>query len=164
MEAMSQCAHILEWYRANSSGPMLRILVTGAAAMLLAAVVIAASFLTRQPEQIRAWSAGAGLVLAVSSGAFTHFSMYRLLSRDASLAIRTDGICLQAQGTESVLPWDEIERAGWDAARRRLVIERAGADPVVVTWIPAGISGPDLAVRIERERMRVALGLRSGSS
>jgi hypothetical protein len=159
---VSQRAHILEWYRANSAGPLLRILVSGAAAMLLAAVVIAASFLTRQPERVRACSAATGLVLAVCSGAFTHFSMVRMLSRDASLAIRTDGICLQAQGTESVLAWDEIVRAGWDAARRRLVIERAEADPVVVAWVPAGISGPDLAVRIERQRKRVAMGLPSG--
>lgn len=151
---------VLEWYRANSAGRMVRILATGAAGMLLAAVVIAASFLTRQPERVRACSAATGLVLAASSGAFTYLSMYRLLRSDASLAIRTDGICLQAQGAESVLPWDEIVRTDWDAPRRRLIIERVGTDPVFVPWIPAGISGPELATKIERERRRVAMGLR----
>lgn len=164
MDTLSERASILEWYRAESSGPMLRILVTGAAAMLLAAVVIAVSFLTRQPEHVRAFSVAIGLVLAASSGAFTAFSMYRLLRSDESLAIRTDGICLHARATESVLPWDEIVRAGWDAARSRVVIERAGTDPVVVSWVPAGISGPDLAVRIEQERRRAAMGLRRAPS
>ena len=132
--------------------------------MLLAAVVIAASFLTRQPERVRAYSAATGFVLAAGSGAFTHFSMLRLLNRDACLAIRTDGICLQTRETESIFLWAEIVRAGWDAAERRLIIERAEADPVVVTWVPAGISGPDLAARIEQERKRVAMGLPSGRS
>jgi len=153
-------ARIVDWYRADVSRRMVGLLVTGAATMGLGGFVVAVSFVTRQPERVREYAMVVGLVLVASSATFTSVAMQRLLRQDVSLVIRTDGLCINdAQGAATVVPWTDLTRARWDATRGVLVIERADAEPVVVAWAPAGISGPDLAARIERERQRAAMGL-----
>jgi hypothetical protein len=156
---MGEPAQVVDWYRADSSARMVRILVTGASTMVVGGLVVAVSFLTRQPERVREYAAASGLLLVAMSAAFTQIMMHRLLRDDVSLEIRTDGLCFHARGTETLIAWAELASVRWDATPGTLVVERAGAEPVVVAWVPARISGPGLAAQVEHARQRAAMGL-----
>lgn len=150
---------IVDWYRADDSKRMRRVLVTGATSLMLGGLVIAVSFLTRQPERIRELAAAAGIAVVAASAAFTAVSMQGILREDVSVALRSDGVVVQAGSNETIVVWTDVLVARWDEARGALVIERRGAEAVVVAWRPARISGPALAARIEREKQRAAMGL-----
>jgi hypothetical protein len=150
---------IVDWYRADDSKRMRRVLVTGAACLTLGGLVVAVSFLTHQPARIREYAAVLGVVLVAGSAASTAIRMQAILREDVSVVLRTDGVAIQAGPDETIVPWGDVERARWDEARGALVIERVGAEAVVVAWRPAHISGPALAARIERDKQRAAMGL-----
>jgi hypothetical protein len=156
---MSDRAVIVDWFRADNSRRMGRVLVTGAASMLSGGLVIAVSFLTRQPEHVRQLSAAFGIVMVASSAAYTSFGMRAILKEDSSISLRTDGVSFQVGSTETLVLWSDVGSAKWDEEHRSLVIERVGAEPLVVPWRPARISGPDLAARIERDKQRASMGL-----
>jgi hypothetical protein len=156
---MSDRAVIVDWFRADNSKRMRRVLVTGATSLLSGGLVIAVSFLTRQPEHIRQLSAAFGIVMVASSAAFTSFGMRAILKEDSSISLRTDGVAFQVGSTETLVLWPDVATAQWDEARQALVIERLGAEPVIVPWRPARISGPDLAARIVRDKQRASMGL-----
>ena len=156
---MSDRVVIVDWFRADNSKRMRRVLVTGAASMLSGGLVIAISFLTRQPEHIRQLSAAFGIVMVASSAAYTSFGMRGILKEDSSISLRTDGVAFQVGSSETLVLWPDVSNAKWDDARQSLVIERLGAEPLVVPWRPARISGPDLAARIERDKQRASMGL-----
>jgi hypothetical protein len=156
---MSDRAVIIDWFRADNSKRMGRVLVVGATSMLTGGLVIAVSFLTHQAEHVRELSAGFGIVIVAGSAAFTSFSMRAILKEDSSISLRTDGVAFQVGTTETLVLWADVASARWDDARQALVLERAGAEPVVVPWRPARISGPDLAARIERDKQRASMGL-----
>ena len=156
---MSDRAVIVDWFRADNSKRMRRVLVTGATSMLSGGLVIAISFLTRQSEHVRELSASFGIVIVAGSAAYTSFSMRAILREDSSISLRTDGVAFQVGSDETLVPWPEVTSATWDDARQALVIERVGAAAVVVPWRPARISGPDLAARIARDKQRASMGL-----
>jgi hypothetical protein len=155
---MSEPVRILDWYRADQARSMLRVLTVGAVSMTASGLVIAVSFLTHQAEQIRQYAAGIGIVLVASSAAFTSVTMRRILRHEESVVLRTDGLAVQTGGTETFIPWAELDAARWDA-ERGLVLDRRAAAPFVVAWRPARITGPDLAARIEHEKKRAEMGL-----
>jgi hypothetical protein len=43
------------------------------------------------------------VAIVAASAAFTHIAMHRMLRYDVTLAIRTDALCVQRQGTETVV-------------------------------------------------------------
>jgi hypothetical protein len=150
---------IVDWYRADPWPQMRRTLVVGPAALTVGALIVAVSFLTRQSQDLRACAAGAGLTLVAASAIFTVASMHRILRDDEYLAIRTDGVILQHASRETLVVWDALARARWDALRAELVLERALGDSVVVGRVFARITGPVLAERIEHARRKAAMGL-----
>jgi hypothetical protein len=156
---MSNRVAIIDWYRADDSRRMRRVLVTGATCLTMGGLVIAVSFLTHQPERIREYAAAIGIVLVAGSAAFTAVRMQAILREDVSVVLRTDGVAVQAGPSETIVPWADLDGARWDEARGALILERRGAEAVVVSWRPARISGPALAARIERDKQRAAMGL-----
>lgn len=156
---MNEPVRIVEWYRPDTSARVRRILLVAPALMSFGGMVIAVSFVTHQPERVRVESAAAGFILIAGSAVFTAATMYRILREDGSLALRTDGVTVQSAARETLVLWSDLEGVRWDPAQRALVLERKGADPVVVTWSFARISGPELAERIERDRLKAAMGL-----
>jgi len=154
-----RAVRILDWYRADPAARMRRVLIIGSATLTLGGVVIAVSFLTRQPRAVRVDAVLAGIALVAGGAAFTSAGMQRILREDAYVAIRTDGVALRSGGRDATVLWDELERARWDAARAELVLERRDGAAHAVPAPFAGIDGPALAERIEHERRRAALGL-----
>jgi hypothetical protein len=150
---------IVDWFRADNSRRMRRVLLIGASSMLVGGLVIAVSFLTRQPEHVREVSAGVGIVLVAGSALFTTLGMHAILRDDVAIVLRTDGVVVQSGAVETAVPWADLASARWDDARQELVLERRGAPALVLGWRPARISGTDLAARIGREQQKEAMGL-----
>jgi hypothetical protein len=150
---------IVDWFRADNSRRMRRVLMTGATCLTLGGLVIAVSFLTHQPELVREWSAAAGIVMVAGSAAFTAVSMQAILREDVSIVLRTDGVAVQDGSLETIVAWADLDGVHWEETPASLVIERRGAEPLVVAWRPARISGPALAARIVRDKQRAEMGL-----
>ena len=66
---------------------------------------------------------------------------------------------MRAGGIETLVPWDDLSDARWDAARGELALERAGG--AAVTLVPrfAEIAGAALADRILQTRRKAAMSL-----
>jgi hypothetical protein len=150
---------IVECHRGDVGARMRRILLIGPSVLTVGGIVIAASFITHQPRALRVDATLLGLLLVAGGALTTIVGMQRLLTEDVSLALRTDGLTLQSSGHESLVTWDEIERAGWDPVRGELVIERTGAPPIAISRTFAGIDGPTLAARIVATKRRAAMNL-----
>jgi hypothetical protein len=138
---------------------MRRVLIYGPALLTIGGLVVAVSFLTRQPNHVRVEAAALGLVLTAGGAIFTMAAMHRILREDSYLAIRTDGLALQSASFETRIAWVELERVKWDASRSELVLERSGGEEIVFARPFARITGPALAQRIEQMRRRVEMGL-----
>jgi hypothetical protein len=156
---MTEALRILAFYRADTSARVRRVLIFAPVAMTLAGMVIAVSFLTHQPERVRVMSAALGFAMVAGTGIMTALVLQRVLRDDGYLAIRTDGIVVQAAARESLVPWAELAEARWDEPGRTLILARSEGPPVVVAWSFARISGPELVDRIEQDRRKAKMGL-----
>jgi hypothetical protein len=152
-------AVILDWYRADPWPRMRRVLIAGPALLSLGGLVVAVSFATRQPRDVRSAAVVLGLALVASGAGLTLGGMFRILRDDAYLAIRTDGVALRSASGEMLLAWADLSRVRWDDRRVELVLERKDGEPVVVARPFARIAGPELAGKIEQARRRELLGM-----
>jgi hypothetical protein len=138
---------------------MRRVLVGGPALLTVGGLVVAVSFLTRQPIHVRVVAAALGLAFTAGGAIFTMAGMHRILREDSYLAIRTDGLTLQWAARETQIAWAELEGVRWDESTRELVLERSDGEAVVFARPFARITGPALVKRIEQARRRIAMGL-----
>lgn len=150
---------ILDWYRVDTWPRMRRLLLTGPAVLTLGGLVVAVSFLKHQRQDLRAAEALVGLVLVASGALLTTAGMHRILRDETYLAIRTDGVALWLAPGETVIVWDSLAHARWDAPRREIVLERKHAEAIAVAHRFARVTGPALAERIEHARRKAAMGL-----
>ena len=151
--------HILEWYRADPWPRMRRVMVTGTTILTLGGLVIAVSFLTRQPPDVRAFATVAGFLLVGSGAAVTLAGMHRILRNEVSLVLRTDGVVVQSDASETLVPWDELLSARWDPQASALVLERSAGGPLVVAGPRARIGGDQLAAKVLQHKRRAAMNL-----
>jgi hypothetical protein len=155
-------AAILSFYRADSWPRIRRVLLVGPTILTFGGLVVAVSFLTRQPRDVRTAAAALGFVLVAGGAIFTVLGMQRILRDEVYVILRSDGVVLQQHAGrgagETLVAWDDLERARWDAGRAALVLERKHGEPVVVARAFARIRGPDLAAQIEQSRRRAAMG------
>jgi hypothetical protein len=162
---------IVEWYRVDPWPRMRPFVVIGPALLTLGGLVVAVSFVTHQRADVRLAATVIGFVLVGGAALVTMVGMSRLLREDAYLAVRTDGVALRVEALDLVVPWGELAAVRWDAATAELVLERTrgeggvrgeggeGADEVRTACRFARISGKELAERIGRARLRIALKL-----
>lgn len=158
--------HIIEFYRVDPWPIMRRVLVTGSAILTTGGLVIGVSFLARQSVDVRLAAMLTGFALIFFGAAFTILGMHRILRGEVSLVLRSDGVCIQSDGAETLVPWDDLQAVRWDAAAGCLVLERATGEPLSVPRPilphPAGRKGgPELAARVLQLKRRAALNLRS---
>lgn len=150
---------IVEWYRVDPWPRMRPIVVIGPALLTLGGLVVAVSFVTHQPADVRFAATVIGLVLVGGAALVTMVGMSRILREDAYLAVRTDGVALRLEALDVLVPWGDLGAVRWDAGRAELVLERDGADEVRTACRFARISGKELAERIARARLRIAMKL-----
>lgn len=152
---------ILEWYRADPWPRMRRVLLVGPTILTLGGLVIAVSFLTRQPADVRAMAVVVGFGLIIGGAGFTLASMHAILRSEVSLVLRTDGVLVQSASAETLVPWDDLRDVRWDAVAAALVLERSSGEAVVVGRPPARMAGPELAARVLQQKRRTAMNLPS---
>jgi hypothetical protein len=109
---------------------MFRVLLIGPPTLTAGGLVIAVSFLTHQPLDVRVLAAAVGFVLVASGAGFTLVSMHQILRSEVSLVVRSDGVVVQSDRSELVVEWPRLQGARWDAARSELVVEREGGEPI----------------------------------
>jgi hypothetical protein len=154
---------LIEVHRVDQTGRVRRALLTGASILTVGALVVAISFLTRQPERVRQIAAVIGLVFTVAGALTTVIRMHAALRDDAYLAVRDDGILIQSRiaAPPTFLPWSELTRIHCDADA--LVFERESGAPLR-TAEHFGDGGPGamqaLAKRLDEMRRRAAFSLR----
>ncbi len=142
---------MLEWYRADRSARMERVLVRASAFVVVGAIVGAAA--------IR-YGLALGLVslgLVVSGGATAMAGLRRELIEERWLALRTDGLVYARDGKTRRMPWrfvDDVRVEG----RRVVVVLRSGKR-VEITERFAGTTRAHLVENIARARARSAHGL-----
>jgi hypothetical protein len=156
---------------------MRRVLLLGPGALSLGGVVIAFSFLAHHAARTRVDAAAAGFLLIAGGALYTLAGMQRILRDELLLVLRTDGIVIQGAAApaaatatatatpagppaaETLILWDELTAARWDASRGELILERAAGRPVVLSRPFARISGRELAESIAATKRRVAMNL-----
>jgi hypothetical protein len=150
---------IVEWFRIDPWPRIRLVLLTGPSILTVGGLVIAISFVSRAPPTARTWAAATGFVLIATGALSTMLRMQHLLRDEVLLALRTDGLMVQASPDETFVPWDELEGARWDAARGALVVSRAGGIEVAVARAFAGIAGDALAAKIMMTKRKAAMNL-----
>jgi hypothetical protein len=150
---------IVEWYRADATTRIRRVLFAGPAALTLGGLVIAVSFLAHQPRAIRIDAAALGFVLIAGGALYTMLGMQRILRDDLCVALRTDGLMIQSVAGDTLITWDELREASWDAAREELVLQRMQDGPVVLARPFARITGAAMAVQITSIQRKAAMNL-----
>jgi hypothetical protein len=155
----SGAPRIVTFYRVDPWKRMRRVLLAGPGALTLGGVVIAVSFLTHQPQNLRVDFAAAGFILIAGGAIYTLAGMQRILRDDLTLVLLTDGVLIQSSARETFIVWDELEDVRWDPSRSELVLERAGGEAVVLTRPFARIDGKELAGVIASTRRKAAMNL-----
>ncbi len=150
---------IVEWYRADPWPRMRRFLLVGPTLLTLGGIVIAVSFLVHLPRDVRVDAAALGFLFVATGATVTMVGMYGVLRDDIYLALRTDGLAIKSDGVETLVAWDDVRAARWDASRAALVIEREGGEPLLFDRPLAGVKGAALPEVIERTKRRIAMRL-----
>jgi hypothetical protein len=138
---------------------MRSVLVAGPAVLTSGGLVIAVSFLASQSQRVRFDAAIAGFVLVAGGAIFTMIGMQRILRDETYVALRTDGIALRVAGQETLVGWDELAEARWDAARGEIVLERTDGSLLAVAHRFARATGPELCARIAQTKRRAAMNM-----
>lgn len=145
---------ILEWYRADRSARIQRVLVTASAFVVTGALVGAAAIRVGLALGVVA------LVLVVSGGATAIFGLRRELMEERWLALRSDGLVYARDGTTRRMPWRFVEDVRVEG--RVLVVTLRSGKRVVIKERFAGTTRAHLRERIAQEQRRSALRLRAG--
>jgi hypothetical protein len=77
--------------------------------------------------------------------------------------VRADGIVLHAAAGDDVLPWDGVASVRWDASWGAIVIALSAGDSVVFPGPFVRATGAEVAEKVERARLRAAMGMLADS-
>ena len=150
---------IVEWYRANPWPRMRRVLIIGPAVLTGGGLVVAISFLTRQPSDVRVAAAIVGFACVLTGAAFTMVGMQRILRDDVFLAVRTDGLVLRAAGRETHVPWEDLAQVRSDAAIGAVVLERSDTTQLTLTADFSGVELAELVRRLQQAKRRADMNM-----
>src|SRR5579875_2635111 len=138
---------------------MRRVLVAGPAVLTLGGLVIAFSFLTHQSHAVRFQTGAFGFILIAAGALTTTIGLHHILRDELFLALRSDGVAIQSPAGETLVEWDDLRDARWDAGEAELVLEREAGDPIVLSRPFSRIAGRALAERILAIKRKAAMNL-----
>jgi hypothetical protein len=142
---------MLEWYRADRSQRLQRVLVLASALVAAGAVLGAAA--------IR-WGHGlafVALLLVASGGASAILGLWREMRQERWLALRTDGLVYSRDGRTRRMPWRFIEDVRAEGAS--LVIVLRSGKRIEIRERFTGTTRAALSQQIAQMRRRSELGL-----
>ena len=141
---------MVEWYRADPWPSIRPVLLVGPPLLTLGGLVVAVSFLTHQPREVRVVAAVAGLALVAGGALFTMISMHWTLRDDTYIALRTDGVVIQSAGSEVLIAWDgSPAKHGLGSLAGQSSSGERQARVVILGRPFARIAGPALALRVK---------------
>lgn len=142
---------MLEWYRADRTQRIQRVLVLASVLVMVGAVVAATA--------IR-WGQGlafAGLFLVGAGGASAIFGLRREMMEERWLALRTDGLVYARGGRTRRMPWRFVDDVRVEGPT--LVIVLRSGKRIEIRDRFAGTTRLALSERIAQTRRRSELGL-----
>lgn len=142
---------MLEWYRADRSQRIERVLVLASMLVTVGAVVGAAAI------RCGHGLAFVALVLVLSGGVSAILGLRREIREERWLALRTDGLVYSRAGRTRRMPWRFIEQVR--AEGPTLVIVLRSGKRIEIRDRFAGTTRAALSESIAQMRRRAALGL-----
>lgn len=148
---------ILEWYRFDAGGTILRRLSVGAMLMVLGMFAVTRLVIAGDRGSL-AWGLF-GIACVAGSGLYSVLGLQRVLQQERYVAFRVDGVLLVHDEGRRHLRWEDIEDVVHDAALDAVVfVGRDGEDWVLCQRF-AGIDNLGLARAASRIRRRATFGL-----
>jgi len=152
-------APILAHWRLDQRRGFTRVLGQGALLVAIGCAVVGAGLFFRA-RGVGHWAIPLGVFIVAAGPLRAIIGMHRLLVVETYLAVRADALVWSAgTGAPLELPWDALRAVAWDEARAAVVVEPREGEPLLLAQRFDGVTGPELARRLEQVRKRAALGL-----
>lgn len=104
-----------------------------------------------------------GLGCIVVGGSWAIVRLKEVLSEEAYLALRTDGVYFRRGSTRSLVRWDDVESVRYEGSRREVVFALLDGSEWSRAERYAGIDGERLAERAADVRRKALFGLLPGA-
>lgn len=150
---------LLEWYRADSSRRLRKVLGIGAGVLTSGALLTGLSFASHQHETLRNSAVVIGLLCTMGGALVAVIGLQRILAEDAYIAVRTDGILVHLGAHEEVLAWSDMERIRFDPARAAVVFTRRDGGELVIQRPLSGATHETLAPHLDSLRRKAEWNL-----
>lgn len=151
---MSPQRHTLEWYRADQTPRILRTSARGGGLVLLGVLLTGVALGGVVPSGAAAWSLGAvGATATLAGPLYTLGAFQKLMTHDVYVAVTGEGVCVNQGLRQLRVAWDDLREVRWEPRPPGLVLEHPdGTERLVHRFY--GISGPDLAARLNHFKRR----------
>lgn len=157
---------IVEWYRIDASARVVRALVPSMVLMALGAViaVVAASGRIGVEQLLHTWHwrvpmTTTGLLVVAFSVFRAIYLLQKILAADSYITLRSDALVFHDAPTHVEIRWEELDACSYLATEGVLLLRSRDGGETQIARQFAGISGPELARRIEHVKKRALFGL-----
>ena len=158
---MNEKTLILAWFRVDQSRSIGRLLLRSALILLAGSVLVAGYWTTELHPPPHRWAFGAsGGFLCVIGPLTALLGLRKILSEDAYVALRTDGVFLSnatRAGGEQLIGWDDFIDAAEEGGAT--VLSMRDGSPLVFDRPLAGADARVFARQLAQMRRRLLLGI-----
>jgi len=152
---------IVEWYRVDEIRPVVAAVAKGS--LLLMAGCFAAgaalSGVVSTDPVLRILAGAFGAACTLGGPVLTMAGFQRILTQEAYLALRTDGVYWHRQRRGELVLWEDVEDARSDVTGTQVIIHRRAHAPLCITQRFDAIPAGDLARRILELRRKAQWNL-----
>jgi hypothetical protein len=147
----------IEWHRVDAVRGARGLLIWAALLITVGATLVGAAFVQRISPGVRPTITLFGAAMMLAGLVIGIGGMGLLLTTDAHITLRTDGVLLHTGREETLLAWSDIRMARTDHEKLRVVFDGEAGETLATFY--AGKSAISLAARIEKLRQRARLGV-----
>jgi hypothetical protein len=155
-------AKTIEWHRVDATRGARGLLLWGALLIALGGTLIGAAFVQRISPSTRSGITLLGAASMLAGLVIGFGSMGLLLTADAYIAVRTDGVLLHSSKDETLLAWGDLRSTRLDDEGMCIVFMGEAKEPLGTFY--AGSQARALAERIDKLRQRAELGIELGGT
>lgn len=157
---MPEKSALLEWYRADATAAVVRVVVLGSALVMCGVVCVGLCLSGAGGGQVVNVLLGVvGALCTLAGPGVTILGFQRVLSQDVYLAVRREGLAFHDGGTEQRVSWDDLVEARSEGDPPRLTLVRRAEAPLHLPVRFDGVDAPELARRLNQVRRRALMNL-----